>query len=506
MASACLPSFRRLDVSLSAPAALVERIRSSARPLAAKTFPALALALAAALLFRRVRERTAFDEGVYLDSLRSLKDGHVLGSEVFASQVPGFYSLLELDALLLPDSVTWLRIGFVTVMIGGLVGVYLLAWTFGGPPAGAFAVLLAALSPPLAVVGARVQADAPAVAITAMGLAAVVTGWSRPRSRWVVALSALGGFLIAAGISVKLSSATGLIAAVGFALLFRPSKKSITAACCGALVLTAVLLVRYGGVLPELWRSAVLLHRDAADLNGSQVARFGGTVGIRSNLHQIESTFKPLSDPAVWLALAGITGLLAVGRGNRRSWVLLAWPASVLVLLLWLRPLFEQHIALLAIAAAPAAGVGLTRLIELRWRHRGLVLGIVLVAVAGTVAHALHVSITPESRNVRQAVQLLRTETKPADFVVASDDPAAAFLAHRSVPPDLTDTSYVRLLTGSLTRSDIARDLLRYDVRAVLAGDRFLHGPQRIDLDRVFPRRIRIADSVLFVRHNAARR
>ena len=99
MASACLPSCRRLDVSLSAPAALVERIRSSARPLAAKTFPALALALAAALLFRRVRERTAFDEGVYLDSLRSLKDGHVLGSEVFASQVPGFYSLLELDAL-----------------------------------------------------------------------------------------------------------------------------------------------------------------------------------------------------------------------------------------------------------------------------------------------------------------------------------------------------------------------------------------------------------------------
>lgn len=148
-------------------------------------------------------------------------------------QVPGFYSLLELDALLLPDSVTWLRIGFVTVMLAGLVGVYLLAWTFGGSRAGAFAALLAVLSPPLTLVGAR---------------------------------------------------------------------------------------------------------------------------------------------------------------------------------------------------------------------------------------------------------------------------------AHRSVPPDLTDTSYVRLLTGSLTRSDIARDLRRYDVRAVLAGDRLLRGPQRIDLNRVFTRRVRIGDSVLFVRRDAARR
>src|SRR3954447_7495897 len=84
---------------------------------------ALALIVAAhvVLLTRLLHARTFFDEGVYLLSLSELRHGASLGSEVFTSQVPGFYLVLQAIGWVYGVSVTGVRLGIVTIAAVGVV-------------------------------------------------------------------------------------------------------------------------------------------------------------------------------------------------------------------------------------------------------------------------------------------------------------------------------------------------------------------------------------------------
>ena len=61
----------------------------------------LAVLVFAGLLYGRSLHAAAnYDEGVYLASLDALTHGQSLGDDVYASQPPGFYTLLRAASLL----------------------------------------------------------------------------------------------------------------------------------------------------------------------------------------------------------------------------------------------------------------------------------------------------------------------------------------------------------------------------------------------------------------------
>ena len=69
-------------------------------------------------------------------------------------------------------------------------------------------------------------------------------------------------------------------------------------------------------------------------------------------------------------------------------------------------------------------------------------------------------------------VQALQDHAIPAGLVV-TDDQYVAALAGRNTPPELVDTSLVRIATGSLTTGEVERIIGRENVRVVLfATDR----------------------------------
>ena len=69
-------------------------------------------------------------------------------------------------------------------------------------------------------------------------------------------------------------------------------------------------------------------------------------------------------------------------------------------------------------------------------------------------------------------VQALQDHAIPSGPVV-TDDQYVAALAGRDTPPELVDTSLVRIATGSLTTEEVERIIRRDDVRVVLfATDR----------------------------------
>jgi hypothetical protein len=67
----------------------------------------------------------------------------------------------------------------------------------------------------------------------------------------------------------------------------------------------------------------------------------------------------------------------------------------------------------------------------------------------------------------------LRAATLPQDLV-ATDDQYVAGLADREVPPQLVDTSMVRIVSGYLTASQLESIITQLDVRVILfASGRF---------------------------------
>src|SRR5205085_11658882 len=108
--------------------------------LGAEALLVCALLAAEGLLFSRNLDAAAsYDEGVYLASLDALRHGEALGSDVFASQPPGFYALLRLVGLLGGSSIRELRLGFLAVALCGCLAADLVGRLLFGSAAGASA-------------------------------------------------------------------------------------------------------------------------------------------------------------------------------------------------------------------------------------------------------------------------------------------------------------------------------------------------------------------------------
>jgi hypothetical protein len=412
------------------------------------------LAVAAFVYVRGVEAAANYDEGVYLASLDALRHGQDLGTDVYASQPPGFYVLLQGLSLLPGDGVEGIRVAFVLLALVGLVAAYVIGRNLAGVWGAFGAAGVLAITAPWPVQAARVQADTASIALA---LCAVAVAFYAGRCSWRwAAVGALAG----AAIAVKLL-AFPVVAPLAVLLVARRSWRALWAAFAGGLALWVVLVVVYPGAPGELWESVISDHRDARDLGPS----FG------ENLERV------LLHPLDWRTPAGILvpiGLVCAVVLLRRVELLAlgAWIVTSAGFLVFLRPLFDHHFVLLAAVLAVPAGAGI-----------GVAVSRIPVpvryAVAGAAALAIAVGFAQEERRLwRQdgdppgvvwAAEQLRLRTQPDDRV-GTDLPIVAYLADRRVPGQLVDSSFVRLDYGALTQPEILDALDRDGVRAVVVG------------------------------------
>lgn len=460
----------------------------------------LVAALATLIPLRELHGAANFDEGVYLNSLRALQRGAPLGRQVFASQPPGYYLLLRLDALIFPGSLTGLRLGFAALGLAGCLSVFALGRLYAGVLGGTMAALLFVAAAPVVGLTSRVSPDLAGVSLSLVGIALLVNAWHGAVSRrWLGYLAAFaGGAALAAAITMKLDGVIAVFAVCVLAALLRPNHRLLLASFGGLVVTLACVLAPFAAAASQLWRSVVSFHL------GARGASFpGGTSGPRANAEHIVSAFHAGSNPIAWLMLIGASALLVYGgRGTARNvlW-LLVWPLATVAFLLWQTPLFDHHVVLLAGAAAIPAGVGFAYAARdsRRWRRFAVV--VATAAALAAFAQSATQPAQPEPKAVTKAVSMLREKSRPGSYVVATDLPIVAFLAHRPVPPDMVDTSWVRLLAGLVTRREILAQARSHHVAAVLAGPRLLSSAAtRGALNRQFPHRIHIdTNSTLYL-------
>lgn len=458
-----------------------------------------------------------YDEGVYWASLRALHAGSSLFTPTFSSQPPFFLlSLLPLVKLLGPTLVAG-RLSIVFFSLLGILAIYVLGYRLGGRWTGTGAALLLAVDHLYLIQSQTIQAEAPSTALMIVAVAAVSFA---DRVPWQASL--LSG---AATMLAMMTKLFAVVAVVPIFLLFlgqmlqRYRKNRAGAYSWGlravgcyllGLIATGILvLLPYLGQLQPLYQQVIAFHLAAAR---------SFPASLHDNLALILNT--QAEYPLYLLAvLGGVIGLL------RRQWAVLiafSWVVTALVILLRQAPLFDHHLVLLVPGLALTASLGLApqECISLEAsteaatttaaspqadlrphlrrffpkvaasnsallrggtpaQPRGgipalLRGGLPALLLCSVVVYALHTDwryptgIPVDQANALTAVANdLKTLTTPDQQVIA-DDQYIADMAGRSVPPELVDTSFVRIETGYLTPAQVIALAERPQVGAIL--------------------------------------
>ena len=438
-----------------------------------------------------------FDEAGYTAALDALHHGQRLGTEVYLVQPPGFYFLLQGIAVSFGRELAHLRVGMLLIALVGLVAAYAIGRRYGGVAGGVGAAALLAIAPPFPVFAPLVEADPPALVLGLVSLALAVWSYGptreRPERRW---LAAAAGVMLACSILVKLFTGTIFVPLIALAIRNRTSWRTLAATAAGGLGVLALLVVTHLGSVHDFWRGAVsgqLANRDIV------------APSHLDNLGRVIDFFDPRT-PVTYLAIAGIA--IAVVQALRHRglgmWPIWSWTVAAAAFTVWMRPLLDHHLVLLAAAIAVPAGTALgAAIMELRPRWR-----VVAVTVAALIAAAglaqqwrqLERNVRLQDPTVLWAAKVIRANT-PADGFVISDLPYAAVLADRRIAGPVVDTSWGRVISGKLSAADVVRVADAYDVHVVVTGRMLRRSPGLARLLRErFPVQRRFDDAVAYLR------
>lgn len=454
---------------------------------------ALVAAVAAFVFGRALGTRTNYDEGVYLASLRLLRDGQELGADIYTPQPPVFYWLLELLALPFDDSVVGIRAGFVALAVVGVVAAFAAANSLYGLAAGLGAGLFLVIGPPYPSVSPTVAADVPSLSLGLIALALVARAvTSEAPRRW----STAAGAVAALAVLTKFLAAPFLVPLLVLPLARRMGRRVIPYVVAGGVTATALVLLVHAGSLGELWAGAVSDHEGAKALS-----RYGDNVDRLRWLLEWRTPFG-------WLVpAAGVAFLLS--RNARRTWPLATLLPAAALFTIYVRPLPDHQLSLMACAYAVAAGPALALGVgQLRARPQRLAtIAIVLLIAAGVFQEQRRQTRNDvsEPAHVTWAANALDVATAPGTMIV-TDLPSVAFYAERSIPGFLTDTSATRVRSHALLPHDVLREIDHNGVTAVVVSRMFRSLPAVVaGVAARLPVTMRCGDATLYLRAKPAR-
>ncbi len=429
-------------------------------------------------------DRDGYDEGVYWQTLRSMNAGNILYKQIFYSQPP-FFMLSTFPGYVLFGSSLWsARLGIALVSLVGLPGAFILGKALSGRWGAIGAMLLVIVNPLYLAQSQTLQAEVSSAALSLLAVGLAYLWWEHPEGTRGLLYAALTGITITLSIMCKLLSVAVIIpiALLMMARLWYIWQKQTGARLRGLLpilvgiiacILTFVLLLLpYIGTFQVLLQSVITFHSTAAQV-------------YSNSQHQNISTIQTaLTSLLTFTAVFGTVAALL-----RRDWrviPLIAWFVATLYLLWHQVPLFPHHLIaltppLIALAIMgirnhslkieEASGNLLARANPyITWISIALILITVILNVQQDRLYyrtAVSSSTSGLTRLESKVATDLRTATSPGQLVV-TDAQFIAGLAGRNTPPDLVDTSAVRITSHYLTLSQLENDTSQPQVHAVL--------------------------------------
>ncbi|HET9980131.1 MAG TPA: glycosyltransferase family 39 protein, partial [Ktedonobacterales bacterium] len=436
-----------------------------------------------------------YDEGVYWQSLRAMANGHPLFSSIFSSQPPLFLLSVYPFYIVFGQSLSAARLALVFFSVAGVAGIYVIGRTLCNRATGALAAVLLALDPLYQHGAHTLQAELPSVAlqIWAVAVALLAMKATGRRRGW---LAVIAGALLGCALLVKLFAVAAVVPillymgmpllrcwldekgglrwppAEGMLAALRQIAPTLGLVAAGLFGVIIIVFLPFVGQLGTVYDQVVRFHLAAARADGRPLG---------DNLQIIADAL--MDSWLVYLPWVTIPVILW-----RRLWFaapLILWALADFVILAQQQPLLDHHFVLLSPALALVSGCGIVaawqafRALTTSNRRKvglGLIAAMLLVVCVSGLLLNLDQNAAangPVPTRTLQIAIALQGVSAP-DEVVLSDDQYVAALANRDVPPQLVDTSAVRITSGYLTASELETYITRSRIHTILfASGRF---------------------------------
>lgn len=431
-------------------------------------------------------DRDGYDEGVYWQTLRSMSAGNALYQHIFYAQPP-FFILSTFPGFVLGGSSLWsARFAIALVSLFGLLGAFLLGKALSGRLGAIAALLLLIVNPLYLAQSQTVEAEVSSAAFSLLAVGLACLWWRYPEGTRGLFYAALTGITLTLSILCKLLSVTILvpIALLMLARLWQILHKQGGTRLAGlipiivgigACILTfVVLLLPFSGSYQTLLQSGITFHSDAAQVYSTPTTQQDNFAAIQGALTSL-------------LTLTAMYGVVAALL--RRDWRVIpfiAWLLTTLYLLWHQVPLFPHHLVALA---PPLIALAVMSMSDTSTQKKNSSSGFMPGATTYLTWVAIALILVTALLDVRQDRSYYRTaqassvsaltqfETRVAtdlrkatthEQLVVTDAQFIAGLADRTTPPDLVDTSAVRINTGYLTLSQLESATAQPQVHAVL--------------------------------------
>jgi len=173
----------------------------------------LLLAIAVAMRVHQLALAKPFDldEGVYWESLRAMHAGAALYRQIYFSQPPLFLMTVFPSYTLFGQTIFAARLGIAIASLVGLYGAYLLGRAVSGGFGGFCALALRVGSAPYLAMSQTLQAEAPAVGFSLLGIGLAFLACRAPATRRNLLGVTMAGVCLGVGILSKLLAVTTLI-------------------------------------------------------------------------------------------------------------------------------------------------------------------------------------------------------------------------------------------------------------------------------------------------------
>jgi len=384
-----------------------------------------------------------FDDGVFGASAVAMRNGGAPFRDVFSSQGPLFLPLVwvaDVTGLRTLDAPRILAVASGVVLV---LATYLAGRAITTRAGALFAAALVSTAGSILWVTGPVNADGPSLALATVAVALALRYRCNPSLGLAVGI----GVAMGAALSIK-SIVLPAALPVGLVLLAGRRPRDLASAVGAAVIVGLVATLPWGA--GDVWDQSVVYHLEAA---GSR------TPG--ANLRKIASTLGDRDLPVVVSAAAAVVWALVVRRrpALRRNpvtdrgtapgvgWLLGLWLGALLVLLTLEHPLWRPHIAHLVVPLALLAA----------WRPPPWRI-VVVVLVPALVYHVVHTGdiLWPSGYRSESAAVVDELRGLPDGALVISDDPGLVWRAGRATPPDLVDTSILRIESDRITPTSLA--------------------------------------------------
>src|SRR2546421_509102 len=440
-------------------------------------------------------DRDGYDEGVYWQTLLSMRLGYPLYQHIFYSQPP-FFILSTYPFYIFFGGTLWsARLGIALVSLFGLWGAYLMGKSLSGRLGAIAAVLLLVIDPLYLSQSQKIQAEVSSTAFSFLAVGAAYLWWEIPEGAVGLLLAVLSGVALALGILCKLLSVSSLVP-ISLLLLARlwqiwrrePGIKWHTLRPIALLVISCVgtmpvVLLPFAGAYSSVIRDVVTFHTTAKEiLINNQVHNKGILkIYVLTNL------------PLVIAALFGL--LCAFLRRDWRFIPLLAWLLVSIYMLYTVVPLFYRHLIALDPPLIAMAVLGVSRtfpastlVLVSRFRLPQVLAAVGIAFVLLNIVTDLpqypsyyqsadkHGSDASKGLQTR-VVNDLRNAITP-DQLIVTDGQFVTAMADRETPPELVDTSMVRVVSGYVTLQQLETEASLPQVHAVLFFSARLFLPQ----------------------------